>query len=104
MLMIFQLEGTFKISYEQQDVDANSASISEKELCRFDIGFQHKSDDEILHNLDIALKMNNFHNSKKLQLAAFVEHVDTRKRQWRVSEAMANLNLCSKFVLLKIIF
>lgn len=82
---ISQLEGTFKIGYDQNDVEGNDAKISEKEHCRFDIGFQHKSDDEILHKLDIVVKVNNFHNSKKLQLVAFVEHMDTRKQQWRVS-------------------
>lgn len=82
---ILQLEGTFKVGYDQNDVEGNNAIISEKEHCRFDIGFQHKSDDEILHNLDIVVKVNNFHNSKKLLLVAFVEHMDTRKQQWRVS-------------------
>lgn len=80
-----QLEGTFQIGYDQNDVNGNEAKVSEKERYRLDIGFQHKSDDEILHNLDIVLKVNNFHNSKKLQLVTFVEHVDTRKRQWQVS-------------------
>lgn len=80
-----QLEGTFKISYDQNDVEGNNAKVFEKERCQFDIGFHHKSDDKTLHNLDITVKLKNFHNSKKLQLVAFVEHVNTRKRQWRVS-------------------
>lgn len=77
-----------KISYDQTDGESNNAKVSEKENCRFDIGFQHKSDDEILHNLDVVVKVNNFHNSKKLQLVSYIEHTDTRKRQWRVSDQL----------------
>lgn len=86
------MEGAFKVSYDQIDVEGNNAKIAEKERFRFDIGFHHKSDDKILHNLDITVKLNNFHNSKKLQLLAFVEHVNIRKRQWRVSGATVSIH------------
>lgn len=75
------------MDYEEFTAKENDRKISDKSLTKLNFYFEHKTDDLVLHNFDVAFKYNNFYNSEKVKVIAFAKHMDLKKKEWRVSSS-----------------
>lgn len=73
------------MDYEEFEANEKERKVTDKTLTKLNFYFEHKTDDVVLHNFDIAIKHNDFYNSEKMKVTAFAKHVDINKKEWRVS-------------------